>query len=119
MNALQNPKHRPAVEELESEVINPSLLEPVLIAGVERRVLGLEFLLVVVLVTWKGLTPLVVLLAVLIVGPLHVSAARAAQEDPRMFDIVLRHLRWRKVYPSHGSYSAAHPPVRPSIPGAK
>ena len=107
------------LEELDSDVINPSLLDPVLIAGVERRVLVLEFLLVVALLTWKGLTPAAVLLALLIVVPLHLCAARVAQGEPRVFDILLRHLRWAKYYPAHGSCRAAHPPVKPSVPGAR
>lgn len=107
------------VDELDSEVINPSLIDPVLIAGVERRVLGLEFLIVVALITWKGLILAAVMLALAIVIPLHLGVVRITRGEPRILDIVLRHLRWARYYPSHGTRRAAHPPVKPSIPGAK
>jgi type IV secretory pathway TrbD component len=101
------------------DVINPSLLDPVLIGGVERRVLGLEFFFVVAFISVKGLTPVTVLLAVLIIGPLHVAAMRMSQVDPRIFDTILRHLGWQGHYPPHGSHRSVHPPIRACIRGPR
>jgi type IV secretory pathway TrbD component len=108
-----------SVEETDADVIHPSLLEPVLIAGVERRVLALEFLFVVLLVTLKGLTPGSVLVALLVVGPAHLAAMRLSRLEPWMFEVLRRHLRWRRCYPPHGSWRAVPPPPRPSVPGGR
>lgn len=98
------------------DVIHPSLTKPVLWGGVERRVVGLEFMIAVLLLTWKGMTPGGILLVACIVIPLHLIARRTAREDPRMFDLVLRSLAWHRHYPAHGSFDTASPPAGPSIP---
>ena len=98
------------------DVIHPSLTKPVLWAGVERRVVAIEFLIVVVIVTWKAITPGTTLLVACVVIPMHLIARRTAREDPRMIDLVLRSLAWQRHYPAHGSFHAASPPTKPSIP---
>lgn len=106
-------------KELDLDVIHPSLTQPVLWGGVERRVVGAEFMVVVLLLTWKGITPGALLLVACIVVPLHLIARRVAREDPRMFDLFLRNLGWLRHYPPHASIYTAPPPVKSSIPGAK
>jgi type IV secretory pathway TrbD component len=106
-------------DELDLDAIHPSLTQPVLWGGVERRVVALEFVVVVLLVTWKGIVPFSVVLALVLVLPLHLAARRIARIDPRMFDLFLRSLAWRRYYPPHASIQAATPPVKPSIPGAR
>ena len=98
------------------DIIHPSLTKPVLWGGVERRVVGIEFMVVVVTLTWKGITPGAVLFLACIVIPMHLIARRTAREDPRMLDLVLRSLAWQRHYPAHGSFQAASPPTKPSIP---
>jgi len=98
------------------DVIHPSLTKPVLWGGVERRIVGIEFIVVVLLLTWKGITPGGLLLVACIVIPLHLIARRTAREDPRMFDLLLRSLSWQRHYSAHGSFKAASPPIKPSIP---
>ena len=105
--------------ELKLDVIHPSLTQPVLWAGVERRVIGAEFLIAVLLITWKGMTPAALLLVVGLVLPIHLVARRIARADRRMFDLFLRSLAWRRFYPPHARVHAATPAVKPSIPGAK
>lgn len=102
---------------LDLDIIHPSLTKPVLWGGVERRVVGVEFMIVVGILTWKGITPGAMLLVACIVIPMHLIARRTAREDPRMLDLVLRSLAWRRHYPAHGSFQAASPPTKPSIPG--
>ena len=104
----------PAKGEL--DLIHPSLTKPVLWAGVERRIVGLEFMIVVLVVTWRGMTPTALLLIGCIVIPMHLVARRVAREDPRMFDLVLRSLSWHRHYPAHGSYRTAAPHNVSSIP---
>ena len=103
----------------ELDLIHPSLTQPVLWGGVERRVIAVEFVIVVLLFTWKGITPFSVVLGLCLVLPLHFVARRIAREDPRMFDLFLRSVGWRRFYPPHATIHAPTPPVRPSIPGAR
>ena len=98
------------------DIIHPSLTKPVLWGGVERRIVGIEFMILVLLLTWKGITPGGLLLVACIVIPIHLIARRTAREDPRMFDLFLRSLSWQRHYPAHGSFRAASPPIKPSIP---
>lgn len=105
--------------KLDLDVIHPSLTQPVLWGGVERRVVGAEFMLVVLLLTWKGMTPAALLLAASIVIPTHLIARRVAREDPRMFDLFLRSLTWLRRYPPHAGIHTAPPPTKSSIPGAR
>jgi type IV secretory pathway TrbD component len=106
-------------EELDLNAIHPSLTQPVLWGGVERRVVAMEFVVVVLLFTWKGIVPFSVVLGIVLVVPLHLGARRIARTDPRMFDLFLRSLAWRRYYPPHAMIQAATPPVKPSIPGAR
>jgi type IV secretory pathway VirB3-like protein len=105
-----------STRSVDLDVIHPSLTKPVLWGGVERRVVGIEFMIVLVILTWKGIAPGAVLLVACIVIPMHLIARRTAREDPRMLDLVLRSLAWRRHYPAHGSFRAASPPTKPSIP---
>lgn len=98
------------------DLIHPSLTKPVLWGGVERRIVGIEFMISVLLLTWRGITPGALLLVACIVIPMHLIARRIAREDPRMFDLFLRSLSWHRHYPAHGSFQAAPPPVVPSLP---
>lgn len=100
----------------ELDLIHPSLTKPVLWGGVERRIVGIEFIIVVLLVTWKSITPGALLLIACIVVPIHLIARRTAREDPRMFDLFLRSLSWHRHYPAHGSFQAAAPSLVPSLP---
>ena len=102
--------------KIDLDMIHPSLTKPVLWGGVERRIVGLEFMIVVLLLTWKGMTPGGLLLVACIVIPMHLIARRTAREDPRMFDLLLRSLTWRRHYPAHGRFHAPPPPTNPSIP---
>jgi type IV secretory pathway VirB3-like protein len=102
--------------KVDLDVIHPSLTKPVLWGGVERRIVGLEFMIVVLLLTWKGITPVGLLLAACIVIPMHLIARRTAREDPRMFDLLLRSLTWRRHYPAHGRLDAPPSAIKPSIP---
>ena len=102
--------------KVDLDVIHPSLTKPVLWGGVERRIVGLEFMIVVLLLTWKGITPGGLLLVACIVIPMHLVARRTAREDPRMFDLLLRSLAWRRHYPAHGRLHTPPPPTKPSIP---
>jgi type IV secretory pathway TrbD component len=105
--------------ELDLDAIHSSLTQPVLWGGVERRVVALEFALVVLVFTWKGIVPFSVVLGLVLVVPLHLAARRVARVDPRMFDLFLRSLAWQRYYPPHATIQAATPPVPPSIPGAR
>ena len=107
-----------STRNVDLDVIHPSLTKPVLWAGVERRVVAIEFLIVVVIVTWKAITPGTILLVACIVIPIHLIARRTAREDPRMLDLVLRSLAWDRHYPAHGTFHTASPPTKPSIPRA-
>ncbi|HEX8430967.1 MAG TPA: VirB3 family type IV secretion system protein [Longimicrobium sp.] len=107
------------LEELDRDLVHPSLTRPVLWAGVERRVVGVEFMVLVLLVTWKGITLGSVVLGAFIVLPIHLVARYAAGVDPRMTDLFVRSLAWRRYYPPHAGIHAAPQAVRPSIPGAK
>jgi type IV secretory pathway VirB3-like protein len=107
-------------DELDRDRIHPSLTRPVLWAGVERRVIGVEFMVIVLVVTWKGITFGSLLLAASFVVPVHLVARYAAGKDPRMTDLFVRSLAWRRrYYPPHADLHAAQPPVKPSIPGAR
>ncbi len=106
-------------DELDRDRIHPSLTRPVLWAGVERRVVGVEFVVVVLLVTWKGITLGSVLLAACIVLPVNLVARYTASRDPRTTDLFVRSLAWRRFYPAHADAHAPPVPVKPSIPGAR
>lgn len=107
---------RGAGKDVELDVIHPSLTKPVLWGGVERRIVGIEFILVVLIVTWQGITPGGLLLVACTVLPMHLLARRIAREDPRMFDLFLRSLAWHRHYPAHGAFDSGSAPIRPSIP---
>ena len=107
-----------STRSVDLDVIHPSLTKPVLWGGVERRVVAIEFMIVVVIVTWKAITAETLLLVACIVVPMHLIARRIAREDPRMLDLALRSLAWHRHYPAHGSFHAASPPTKPSIPKA-
>ena len=107
-----------STRNVDVDVIHPSLTKPVLWAGVERRVVAIEFMIVVVIVTWRAITPGTILLVACIVIPIHLIARRTAREDPRMLDLVLRSLAWDRHYPAHGTVHTASPPTKPSIPPA-
>lgn len=107
---------RASGNDVDLDVIHPSLTKPVLWGGVERRVVGVEFILVVLIITWQGITPGGLLLIACTVLPMHLIARRTAREDPRMFDLFLRSLAWHHHYPAHGSFDSATAPIRSSIP---
>lgn len=107
------------LEELDRDLIHPSLTKPVLWAGVERRIVGVEFVVLVLLVTWKGITLGSVVLGACIVLPVHLAARYAASVDPRMTDLFVRSLAWRRHYAPHADIHTAPSPVKSSIPGAK
>jgi type IV secretory pathway VirB3-like protein len=101
------------------DLIHPSLTKPVLWAGVERRIVAVEFMVVVMILTWKGITPGALALVACIIAPIHLIARRAALEDPRMFDLILRSIAWRRHYPAHARFEATPPTPKPSIPSRR
>ena len=101
------------------DVIHPSLTQPVLWAGVERRVVALEFVVAVLLLTWKGITLGSLAAGLCLLVPTHLAATHVARLDPRMFDLFFRSLAWSRYYPPHSPIHAPPPPVPPSIPGAR
>lgn len=112
-------EERGAAKAFDLDVIHPSLTRPVLWGGVERRVVGIEFLITVLLITWRGMAPGTLAVVACIVIPIHLIARRVARADPRMFDLFLRNLTWRQHYAPHAPIRVVAAPAKPSIPGRK
>jgi len=101
---------------LEAHVIHAALYRPVLFAGAEPAVVGLEVTTAFALVFGVGLHVLTVLLAVFYLTVVHAVMVWIATQDPQMIGLYVRSLGARDFYPAHASVHAAPPPVHPSIP---
>ncbi|HYN21022.1 MAG TPA: VirB3 family type IV secretion system protein [Thermoanaerobaculia bacterium] len=81
-----------------------SLLRPILVAGVEPRIVVLEGTLVATLLLGVGLHTFTVLCALLIALGVHPLLARLSKSDPHALAVYARAVRYQAAYPR-----AAHP----------
>ena len=106
----------PASDMLDPHTIHLSLLRPVLIAGVEPEIAGVEAATVFALLFLVGLHVATVLLAAFYLLVVHGVMAWIARQDPAMVRLYLRSLTARDFYPPNARSRATAAPVRPSIP---
>ena len=107
--------HPSISDTLDPHTIHLSLLRPVLIAGVEPEIAGLEATTVFALLFLVGLHVATILLAAFYLVVVHGVMAWVARQDPAMVRLYLRSLGARDFYPPHARTRATIPPVRPSI----
>lgn len=101
---------------LDPHAIHLSLLRPVLIAGVEPEIAGVEATTVFALLFLVGLHVATILLAAFYLVVVHSIMAWVARQDPAMVRLYLRSLAARDFYPPHARARASAMSVRPSIP---
>lgn len=106
----------PASDPLDPHAIHLSLLRPVLIAGVEPEIAGVEATTVFALLFLVGLHVATILLAAFYLVVVHGIMAWVAGQDPAMVRLYLRSVAARDFYPPNARTRAPRPPVRPSIP---
>lgn len=96
--------------DLSKTPVHPALVRPILLAGVEREVAVLEMLAAMIVFSLTG-PSLVLLFALLALAAIHAGLMMpAAQADPEMAKVYLRHIRYRAVYPTLAPLAA--PPSR-------
>jgi len=105
-------------DTLDPHAIHLSLLRPVLIAGVEPEIAGVEAAITFALLFLVGLHVATILVAAFYLLVVHSIMAWVARQDPVMVRLYLRSLTARDFYPPTGRTRAAVPPVRASIPPA-
>jgi type IV secretion system protein VirB3 len=88
-------------------VVHRSLIRPILLAGAERRLVMINATLITTLVLGVGLFPVTVISALLLATLGHWCLVQAANSDPMMTAIYLRHLRYDDVYLRRGCLFAA------------
>lgn len=101
---------------MDPHTIHLSLLRPVLIAGVEPEIAGVEATTVFALLFLVGLHVATILLAAFYLVVVHSIMAWVARQDPAMVRLYLRSLAARDFYPPHARTRASAMSVRPSIP---
>ena len=107
---------QPISDTMDPHVIHLSLLRPVLIAGVEPEIAGVEAATVFALLFLVGLHVATILLAAFYLVVVHGVMAWVARQDPAMVRLYLRSLTARDFYPPHARTRGTVPPVRPCIP---
>jgi len=106
----------PTTEAVDPHAIHLSLLRPVLVAGVEPEIAGVEATTVFALLFLVGLHVATIFLAAFYLLVVHSVMAWVARQDPAMVRLYLRSLTARDFYPPNARMHASIPPVRPSIP---
>jgi len=101
---------------MDPHAIHLSLLRPVLIAGVEPQIAGVEATTVFALLFLVGIHIATLLLAAFYLVVVHGAMAWVASQDPAMVTLYLRSLAARDFYPPHARARRVAPPVRPAIP---
>jgi type IV secretory pathway TrbD component len=96
-----------------SAPVHPSLVRPILVAGVEPRIVILEGTLVAALLLGVGLHLFTVAVACAIAFGLHPLLVRLSKNDPLALAVYVRAVRYQPFYPRH-----AHPgcPPAPYLP---
>ena len=102
--------------QAETHRIHASLYRPLLFAGAEPAVVGLEVTTAFALVFGVGLHVATLLLALFYLTAVHAVMVWVAKQDPYLTELYIRSLAARDFYPPHGGTRGAAPPVRPSIP---
>ena len=84
--------------DLAKTPVHPALVRPILLAGVEREAAVLEMLAGMIVFSLTG-PSLPLLFALLALAAVHAGLMMpAAQADPDMAKVYLRHIRYRAVY---------------------
>ena len=102
--------------ETDRHAIHPSLVRPVLFAGVEPAVAGVEAATVFALLFVVGIHVATLALAAVYLGVIHGVMARIARDEPQMIELYLRSLRGRDFWHPLARADAPPPRVHPSIP---
>lgn len=90
--------------------LHASLVRPILVAGVEPRIVILEGTLVAALLLGVGLHTLTLLSAALIAFLLHPLLAQVSKRDPQALAIYVRATHYQPFYPRsvHPASPSAH-----------
>jgi len=106
-------------DERRISTIHQSLIRPILLAGAERPLAIANWITAAALVFGGGLHWYTVALGVSLVTVGHWALIQAANFDPQLSQVYVRHIRYQNYYPARASLSAPPPRIRPSVPTPK
>jgi type IV secretion system protein TrbD len=96
--------------------IHQSLVRPILLAGAERRLAILNWLIMAALIFGVGLHLYTLALAALLGTVGHWGLRQAAKFDPQLSEVYVRHLHYQRFYPPRAEVIAPAAPVHPAVP---
>ena len=102
--------------ELQRTPIHQSLVRPILLAGAERRLAILNWLIMAALIFGVGLHLYTLALATLMGTVGHWALRHAAKFDPQLSEVYVRHLHYQRLYPPYAEINAPAPPIHPAVP---
>ncbi len=102
--------------ELQRTPIHQSLVRPILLAGAERRLAILNWLIMAALVFGVGLHLYTLAFAALLGTVGHWGLRQAAKFDPQLSEVYVRHLHYQRLYPPRAEVTARAAPVHPAVP---
>ncbi len=101
--------------ELRRLPIHRSLLRPILFAGGERKLMMMNYTLIITLIFGARINSLTVLSSTLLFTAGHMCLIKLANYDPQFSLIYLRYRRYQDWYPAQSSITNKNHPVIPAI----
>ena len=96
--------------------IHPSLTRPLLLAGAERALVLANGTIITALILGVGFHWARLTVAILLGTVGHWALTRAAQHDPQLSRIYVRHVHYQAYYPACAAVQAPPPYIFPSVP---
>ena len=100
-------------------VIHPSLVRPVLLAGAERQLAIANWITAAALIFGGGLHWYTVAMGAFLLTVGHWALVQAAKFDPQLSQVYVRHIRYQDYYTARAPISASPPRIRVSVPTPK
>lgn len=95
--------------------VHRSLVRPVLFAGGERKLVMLNYTIIVVLLFGAGLNALTISTAIFLATFGHIVLVKFASYDPQFSQIYSRYRHYQEWYSAQPSVFCNHHPVKPSV----
>ncbi len=108
-----------AQTERRVSTIHQSLTQPILLAGAERQLAIVNWITAAALIFGGGLHWYTAAMGAFLLTVGHWALVQAANFDPQLSQVYVRHIRYQNHYPARAAISAAPPRIRASVPTPK
>lgn len=95
--------------------LHRSLVRPILFAGGERKLVMLNYTVIVVLLFGAGLNALTISSAIFLATVGHIVLVKFASYDPQFSQVYSRYRRYQEWYPAQSLVFCKHHPVKQSV----